>query len=105
MFMFIKRTFGVIYWLYTEDCADTLTENNHQTLLSPITRLFTMNNGKADACLPKNLNGAPQVENEEHNWLVMHFSQTTKNYEEDKIPSNHLVKEQNPQTFVFTLEM
>lgn len=27
----------------------------------------------------------------------MHFLQTTKNDEEDKIPSNHLAEEQNPQ--------
>lgn len=51
----------------------------------------------ADAYLPKNLNCAPQIENEEHNWLVVHFLQTTKNDEEDKISSNHLGKEQNPQ--------
>lgn len=58
-----------------------------------------MTNDNADAyCyLPKNLNGAPQIENEEHNRLVVHFLQTTKNDEEDKIPSNYLVKEQNPQ--------
>lgn len=54
-----------------------------------------MNNDKVDAYLPKNLNGAPQIENKEHNWLVVHFFQTTKNDEEDKIPSNHLVKEQS----------
>ena len=45
-------------------------------------------------CLPKYLDGAPQIENEEHNRPVMHFLQATENDEEDKIPSNHLVKEQ-----------
>lgn len=39
---------------------------------------------------PDNLNGAPQIENKEHNWFVVHFLQATKNDEEDKIPSNHL---------------
>lgn len=52
-----------------------------------------MNNNKANAYSPKNLNGAPQIENEEHNWLVVHFLHTSKNDEEDKIPSNHLVEE------------
>lgn len=58
---------------------------------------MTIDEGDAYRYLPKNLNGAPQIENEEHNWLVVHFLQTTKNDEEDKIPSNQLVKEQNPQ--------
>lgn len=47
-----------------------------------------------NAYLPKNLNSTPQIENKEHNWLVVHFLQTTKNDEEDKIPSDHLVHKQ-----------
>lgn len=39
---------------------------------------------------PDNLNGAPQIENKERNWFVLHFLQATKNDEEDKIPSKHL---------------
>lgn len=50
-------------------------------------------NNKANSYSPKNLNGTPQIENEEHNWLALHFLHTTKNDEEDKIPSNHLVEE------------
>ena len=59
--------------------------------------LRTYINTKLFGHLPKNLNGAPQIENEEHNWLVVHFLQTTKNDEEDKIPSDHLGENQNPQ--------
>ncbi len=52
---------------------------------------------RGDVYLPKNLNGAPQIENKEHNWLVVHFLQTSKNNEEDKIPSNHLVENETPK--------
>lgn len=39
---------------------------------------------------PNDLNGAPQIEDEEHNGLVVHFLQTSKNNEENKIPSHNL---------------
>lgn len=39
---------------------------------------------------PNNLNGAPQIEDEEHDGLVVHFLQTSKNNEENKIPSHNL---------------
>lgn len=39
---------------------------------------------------PDDLSGAPQIENKEHNWFVVHFLQATKNNEKDKISSNHL---------------
>lgn len=51
-------------------------------------------NGTIVTCLPKDLDGTPQIENEEHNRPVMHFLQATENDEEDKIPSNHLVNKQ-----------
>lgn len=70
-------------------------EKKHQPLPSPMKWLFT-NHDDADAYLPHNLNGTPQIEDEEHNRPVVHFFQTTKNDEEDKIPSNHLIREQNP---------
>lgn len=41
---------------------------------------------------PHNLDGAPQIENKEHNCFVVHFLQATENDEEDEIPSNHLEK-------------
>lgn len=47
---------------------------------------------------PENLNGTPRIKNKEHNWLVVHFLHTSKNDEEDKIPSNHLKK----RTFLIT---
>lgn len=53
----------------------------------------------ADAYLPKNLNSAPQIENEEDNWLVVHLLQATKNDEENKIPSDHLMHKQKLQTY------
>lgn len=62
--------------------------------------LRTFINTKLDGHLPKNLNGAPQIENEEHNWPIVHFLQTTKNDEEDKIPSNNLGEKQNPQWYL-----
>lgn len=43
-----------------------------------------------NAYSPNNLNCTPQIENKEDNWLSVHFFHTTKNDEEDKIPSNHL---------------
>lgn len=54
--------------------------------------LFTINN-KANTDSPENLNGAPQIKNKEHDWLVVHFLHASKNDEEDKIPSNHLEEE------------
>lgn len=39
---------------------------------------------------PDNLNGAPEIENKEHNWFAVHFLQATKNDKEDEIPSKHL---------------
>lgn len=63
---------------------------------------FSVTNNEADAWLPKNLNGAPQIENEKHHWLVLHFFHGTKNDEQDEIPSNHLVKGPN---IVITLQM
>lgn len=47
-------------------------------------------NDTTDVHLPEDLNGAPQIKNEEHDWTMVHFFQTTKDDEEDKIPSNHL---------------
>lgn len=43
--------------------------------------------------LPNNLNSAPQIEDKEHNRLVVHFLQTSKNDEEDEVSSHNLQKE------------
>lgn len=40
--------------------------------------------------LPNNLNSTPKIEDKEHNRLVVHFLQTSKNDEEDKVPSHNL---------------
>lgn len=42
---------------------------------------------------PENLNGAPQIKNKEHDWLVVHFLHASKNDEEDEIPPNDLKEE------------
>lgn len=47
-------------------------------------------NDKGKAHSPNNLDGAPQIEDEEHNRLLVHFLQTSKNNEENKIPSHNL---------------
>ena len=75
-----------IHWSRTWKETSAFTSSNE----------VTVHHDDADAYLPHNLNGTPQIEDEEHNGPVVHFFQTTKNNEEDKIPSNHLIREQNP---------
>lgn len=52
--------------------------------------MFTIDRNKANPHSPKNLNGAPQIKNKEHDWLIVHFLHATKNDEEDKVSPNHL---------------
>lgn len=39
---------------------------------------------------PEDLNGAPEVEHEEDDRLVLHLLQTTEDHEENDVPAGHL---------------
>lgn len=40
---------------------------------------------------PEDLNGAPQVEDEEDNGSVLHLLQAAEDHEQDDVPAGHLV--------------
>lgn len=42
---------------------------------------------------PEDLNGTPQVENEEHHGTVLHFPQASKDDKQYDIPAHHLLKQ------------
>lgn len=50
-------------------------------------------NNNTAAYSPHNLNGAPQIEDEEHDRLVVHLLQASEDNEENKIPSHNLQNE------------